>query len=81
MTGQKCSKTTICREYPQPHVSQENIPYYPISNPDSTKQYELYATEAAQYDNLMLAGRLAEYKYYDMDDAVNNALEKVKMLL
>jgi UDP-galactopyranose mutase len=81
MTGQKCPNTTICREYPQVHISQENEPYYPISTPDSLEQYELYAAEAAQYDNLVLAGRLAEYRYYDMDDAVNNALEKVKMLL
>ncbi|MHC4843871.1 MAG: UDP-galactopyranose mutase [Planctomycetota bacterium] len=81
ITNQKCCNTTICREYPQPHVSKENEPYYPISTSDSTEQYELYAAEAAQYDNLLLAGRLAEYKYYDMDDAINNALEKVKMLL
>lgn len=81
LTGQECSNTTICREYPQSYLPRKNEPYYPVSTSESRQQYELYAAEAKKYDNLVLAGRLAEYRYYDMDDAVKNALETAGNLL
>jgi UDP-galactopyranose mutase len=81
MTGQACSNTTICREYPHPYHPDRNEPYYPLSTADATQQYEQYAEKARHYDNLVLAGRLAEYRYYDMDDAVKNALDLARNLL
>jgi UDP-galactopyranose mutase len=81
MTGQQCPKTTICREYPLPHVPDENEPYYPLSTDHARQQYELYAAEAGKYDNLILAGRLAEFRYYDMDDAAKNALDIARILI
>ncbi len=81
LTGQQCPNTTICREYPQPYQPQENEPYYPLSTVESRNAYKLYAAEAAQFDNLILAGRLAEFRYYDMDDAVKNALDASRKLI
>ena len=81
MTGQDCSTTTICREYPQAHLPRKNEPYYPLFTDDSKRQFEQYSHLADKYHNLILAGRLAEYRYYDMDDAVKNALEKARKLL
>ncbi|HIE07862.1 MAG TPA: UDP-galactopyranose mutase [Desulfarculaceae bacterium] len=81
LTGQKSPTTTICREYPQQHLPRQNEPYYPLFTDESKQQFELYKSHADEYNNLILAGRLAEYCYYDMDDAVKNALEKARKLL
>lgn len=67
-------KTTILKEYPIPHDRDKNIPYYPIFTEENQKRYNEYVREAAKYKNLTLLGRLAEYKYYDMDDIVARAL-------
>ena len=58
-----------------------NEPYYPLSTDDARRQYERYAAEAKKYGNLVLAGRLAEFRYYDMDDAVKNALDAAGTLI
>ncbi len=81
MTGQECPTTTICREYPQQYRPLQNDPYYPLFTDESKQQYEQYANTAHKYNNLILAGRLAEYRYYDMDDAVKNARIKARKLL
>ncbi len=81
MTNQKCLGTTICREYPQQYLPRQNEPYYPLLTEESRKQFAQYNHLANNYHNLILAGRLAEYCYYDMDDAVKNALEKARTLL
>lgn len=67
--------TTILKEYPQPYVAGKNIPYYPLFTHAGQKRYERYAFEAKKVPNLVLVGRLAEYRYYDMDDVVARALE------
>jgi len=69
------NSTTILREYPQDYIKGENIPYYPIFTSDQNKKYEKYLTLSKSYKNIILLGRLAEYKYYDMDDVVERALE------
>ncbi|HOL30525.1 MAG TPA: UDP-galactopyranose mutase [Anaerohalosphaeraceae bacterium] len=81
LTGQKCPNTTICREYPRPCQTQADEPYYPILTPASVRLYQLYAEQARQYDNLILAGRLGRFQYVDMDDAVKNALDAARTLL
>ncbi len=68
-------KTTILREYPQTYVRDSNTPYYPMFTNENQKQYEQYAKYSSSISNLILVGRLAEYKYYDMDDIVKRALE------
>jgi len=68
-------KTTILKEYPQPYVPTENLPYYPVFTGANQKRYDQYETLAAEVEQLVLVGRLAEFKYYDMDDVVARALE------
>ena len=67
--------TTILKEYPQPYERGKNTPYYPIFTEENQRMYEKYREKAAAIPNLLLVGRLAEYRYYDMDDIVKRALE------
>jgi UDP-galactopyranose mutase len=67
--------TTILKEYPQPHMQGKTTPYYPVFTEENQKSFAKYRKKAEKIENLTLAGRLAEYKYYDMDDAVENALQ------
>jgi UDP-galactopyranose mutase len=69
------AKTTILKEFPQPYERGKNEPYYPIFTDENRKCYDQYVQHASRYANLTLLGRLAEYKYYDMDDIVERALQ------
>jgi len=73
-------QTTILREYPQPYTGGSTIPYYPMPTDESREIYEKYATLASSVEGLTLLGRLAEYRYYDMDDIVERALDIYKEL-
>lgn len=77
LTGQqKQDSTTIMKEFSRqyrPHT--EDIPYYAIINEENGSCYDRYAEKAANYKNLILLGRLAEYKYYNMDKIAALALE------
>ncbi|MBQ9498401.1 MAG: UDP-galactopyranose mutase [Selenomonadaceae bacterium] len=68
-------RTTILKEFPQEYVAGENEPYYPIFTDEARAAYEKYSDELAKFKNITAVGRLAEYRYYDMDDAVKRALE------
>ena len=75
ITGQEAAGTTITREYPHPYYPGENEPYYPIPSSENVAVYAKYAKEAAKLRGTVLfAGRLADYKYYNMDQAVARAL-------
>jgi UDP-galactopyranose mutase len=68
--------TTVGYEYPQPHKHGENTPYYPIPREENRAQYSLYLKKAEGLKGkVFFAGRLADYKYYDMDQAVGRALK------
>jgi len=71
----KGDKTTILKEYPKAYDKTKDTPYYPIFTDENQKKYDKYFEYAKQWKNLILVGRLAEYKYYDMDDIVARALE------
>ncbi|KOO58147.1 UDP-galactopyranose mutase [Rheinheimera sp. KL1] len=76
--GEQCSSTTIVTEYPQDYDKNDpkkNIPYYPVFTADNEEKFGQYKVLAAQYPQLIPLGRLAEYKYFNMDDAVSNALQ------
>ncbi|HHJ40172.1 MAG: UDP-galactopyranose mutase [Methylothermaceae bacteria B42] len=78
ITKQEIRSTTIVREYPQDYdrlSSSKNIPYYPVFNDGNMDKYKLYQEFSKKFSNITLIGRLAEYKYYDMDDIVAQALE------
>lgn len=67
-------RTTIAYEYPVPY--QQGVtaePYYPIINRENLACYQEYSREASVFSNLFLCGRLAEYKYYNMDQAIARA--------
>ncbi|MFA5719310.1 MAG: UDP-galactopyranose mutase [Desulfobulbaceae bacterium] len=76
--GQKLRYTTILREYPRDYkgVEQEaDTPCYPMFKQENQALYEKYLQTAAGFPRLTLVGRLAEYRYYDMDDIVVRALD------
>jgi UDP-galactopyranose mutase len=68
---QKHDKTTICYEYPK----SEGDPYYPIPAPDYQEIYLKYKKQADKLKNVYFIGRLAEYRYLNMDQVVNEALK------
>jgi UDP-galactopyranose mutase len=70
LTGQKHSKTAIVYEYPK----DEGDPYYPVPRPENALLYKKYHSLATQEENVYFAGRLATYKYYNMDQVVAQAL-------
>ena len=74
MTQQNCMNTIISKEYPCEYKSKKNLPYYPIPTDDTKALYNKYKKLADKIPNLYLLGRLAEYKYYNMDDVVEKAL-------
>jgi UDP-galactopyranose mutase len=71
----KSDKTTILKEYPKAYQPNVDIPYYPVFTKENQELYNKYKEEADKFENLVLVGRLAEYRYYDMDDVVKRALE------
>jgi UDP-galactopyranose mutase len=74
LTGQKSKNTTIVKEYPQLY-NGNNIPYYPIIDKYNSDLYDKYKNKVINIRNLYLCGRLAEYKYYNMDQAILKAIE------
>ncbi len=66
-------KTVICREYSQTYKAGEEA-YYPISNERNNSLHAAYAAMAKDA-GIILGGRLGAYRYWDMDKAINNALE------
>ena len=77
ITGQKHPKTSIVYEYPM----DEGDPYYPVPRPENAELYRKYQLLAAAENNVFFAGRLATYKYYNMDQVVAQALTLYKRLL
>ena len=76
LTRQKdADGTTIVREYPFAYTGADGeIPYYAIMNPENEALYEKYKRLAMGLSNMHLLGRLAEYKYYNIDAMVKKAL-------
>jgi UDP-galactopyranose mutase len=70
LTGQVHQKTGIVYEYPQ----AEGDPYYPIPRKENAELYAKYKALADLMPNVHFVGRLATYKYYNMDQIVAQAL-------
>lgn len=77
LTGQSCSGTSVIREYPQ----ETGDPYYPISRPENEILYKRYEALAEQQSDVTFVGRLAQYRYYNMDQVVASALSLTENLL
>ncbi|MBN1182290.1 MAG: UDP-galactopyranose mutase [Bacteroidales bacterium] len=73
-------RTTISQELPIPYVKGVNNPYYVVKTEENLERHRQYMKMADKIDNLTILGRLAEYKYYDMDQIVAAALENSKLL-
>jgi len=67
----KVKGTLLAREY----SSAEGDPYYPVPNPANHALYEQYRELAEKEEGVCFVGRLASYKYFNMDQAILNALE------
>ena len=74
-------KTAICVEYPVPYGSKQGKEaYYPILTDASQQMAEAYRKLAYQYKELHLCGRLADFRYYNMDQVIDRALALYKEL-
>lgn len=70
LTGQEHRKTSVVYEFPR----AEGDPYYPIPRPENAELYRKYEALAQATKNVHFVGRLATYKYYNMDQVVAQAL-------
>jgi UDP-galactopyranose mutase len=71
------TKTIITKEYPQSY-DRTREPYYPLNNPENNTIYERYRDLSTKVPNVLFGGRLAEYKYYNMDQVIASALDAVQ---
>lgn len=77
---EKSNKTIISVEYPQAFSLGKNERYYPINNDKNDKLYNKYLRESKKLNNVYFFGRLGDYKYYNMDLAVERVFELFKKL-
>ncbi len=75
ITGQKHHNTTIAYEFPEEFIIGKNDPYYPIPNEENHNKFAKYIELAEKEKNVFFTGRLANYKYYNMDETVGVALQ------
>ena len=73
--GNELPKTVISREYSSEWKPGDE-PYYPVNDEENNRLYAQYKALAEAEQNVIFGGRLAEYKYYDMDQVIAAALEK-----
>ena len=78
--GKALEKTIITKEYPDTW-NKKKEPYYPINNEKNNSLYEKYKKLADNDDKVIFGGRLGQYKYYDMDKVIEEALNLCKKIL
>ena len=76
LTGQQAPVTTITYEYP----SAEGDPYYPIPRAENQELFKRYEALADATEGVTFVGRLATYRYYNMDQIVGQALATFRRL-
>jgi UDP-galactopyranose mutase len=77
LTGQKHPKTSVVFEYPK----AEGDPYYPVPRAENAELYKKYQLLTGELDNVFFTGRLATYKYYNMDQVVAQSLTLFKRIV
>ncbi|WP_114311634.1 UDP-galactopyranose mutase [Thermus caldifontis] len=76
LTGQTyLPHTTVAYEFPEAYETGRNEPYYPVPREENEERLRLYQKEAAKLKTVLFAGRLGDYRYYNMDQAVARALK------
>lgn len=76
LTGQACKGTSLVREYAQ----DEGDPYYPVPRPENEALFKRYQALANAEPGVSFVGRLAQYRYYNMDQVVGAALKAASLL-
>lgn len=77
LTGQEHPKTSIVYEYP----CDDGDPYYPVPRPENAEIYRRYRELAEETEGVWFVGRLATYRYYNMDQVVAQALTTYKKIM
>lgn len=77
LTGQECLGSSLVREYP----CAEGDPFYPMPDEANSSRYRLYKEECDKLDNVTFVGRLAQYKYFNMDQVVAAALAAARRII
>jgi UDP-galactopyranose mutase len=77
LTGQKARGTSIVREFP----CDEGDPYYPVPRPENEVVFKRYEELAKATPDVSFVGRLAQYRYYNMDQCVGAALKAAETLV
>ena len=77
MTGQRCRGTTLVREYPM----ADGPPFYPVPNPANAALHDRYRDLAEALPDVTFVGRLAEYRYYNMDQVAAAALRAAARII
>jgi len=70
----KSENTVILKEFPEDYREGINVPCYPVPKAENFVLCQKYGEEALKLENVVFLGRLAEYKYYNMDEVVERAL-------
>jgi len=77
--GVDTNSTWITREYPTQYIPDVTDPYYPVNDKENNEMFSKYKEEAEQVKECVLfGGRLGEYKYYDMHQVIESALNFIK---
>jgi len=71
-------KTIITYEHPTDYISEKTEPYYPVNDEENNILYNEYKKLSIEEKNVYFGGRLAEYKYYNMDEIIESALNFVE---
>lgn len=77
LTGQEHPQTTIVREFP----TAAGDPYYPIPRPENAALYQRYQELAERHAGVVFVGRLATYRYYNMDQVTGQALATARRMV
>lgn len=82
LPAQDVKGTSYAVEYPLPYVKGAEVePYYPVLTDDSKVLYEKYQKLSSAYDNLITCGRLADFKYYNMDQCLERSLAMAEQII
>jgi len=73
--------THVTWEYPVDYKARETEAMYPVNDAENNAKYRRYRALADQESNMIFGGRLGEYKYYDMHQVIESALNKIKLLI
>ena len=73
--------TWITYEYPVEYKADINEPMYPVNDELNNSKYLKYKELAYKEKDIIFGGRLAEYKYYDMHQVIESALNKIKQII